>query len=143
MTNDGAFRVIAAKTTAMVHGVLRVQQPTEKTRSALAELLTGVVLIRETMAPQLRVQGLLKQSGLTGAIVADSHPSGDTRGLAGFGAARDFEMKSAVLQMVRTLNDGRLQQGVVQVPDSGDVSEALMTYMQVSEQVTTMIAVGT
>jgi molecular chaperone Hsp33 len=52
-------------------------------------------------------------------------------------------MKDALLQMVRTLQDGRVQQGVVAVPDGGDVSSGLMTYMQESEQITTMIVVGT
>jgi molecular chaperone Hsp33 len=43
---------------------------------------------------------------------------------------------------MRTLHDGTLQQGIVEVPEGG-ISEALMTYMQVSEQVITMVSVGT
>jgi molecular chaperone Hsp33 len=43
---------------------------------------------------------------------------------------------------MRTLHDGRLHQGVVEVP-RGSISDAIMAYMQISEQVTTMVAVGT
>jgi molecular chaperone Hsp33 len=43
---------------------------------------------------------------------------------------------------MRTLQDGRLHQGVVEVPEGG-ISEALMAYMASSEEVTTMISVGT
>jgi molecular chaperone Hsp33 len=48
-----------------------------------------------------------------------------------------------LLQVARTLHNGELHQGVVNVPKSGDVSSALMAYMQDSEQTVTMIAVGT
>ena len=47
-----------------------------------------------------------------------------------------------MLRLMRTLHDGRLQQGVVEVPEGG-ISDALMQYMLVSEQVTTMVAVST
>jgi molecular chaperone Hsp33 len=49
----------------------------------------------------------------------------------------------AVLQLMRTLPSGRISQGIVQVPESGSISEALMVYMQVSEQVVSMLALAT
>jgi molecular chaperone Hsp33 len=49
----------------------------------------------------------------------------------------------AVIQMMRTLPNGRINQGVVSVPEHGGVSHALMAYMQTSEQVFSMVAVGT
>ena len=50
--------------------------------------------------------------------------------------------KGASLQMMRTLFSGQIHQGIVAVPSSGSVSSALMQYMQDSEQVLSVIAVG-
>lgn len=144
MTDDGAFRVITARTTHTVRGVLDAQGATGRTARYFADLLTGVVLLRLTMAPQLRVQGILRGRGASGTIVADSHPTGRTRGLVSQPAGSDPLTlgPGSMLRLMRTLHDGRLQQGIVEVPDGG-ISEALMTYMQVSEQVITMVSVGT
>jgi molecular chaperone Hsp33 len=144
MTDDGTFRVVTARTTETVRGALAAQGATGQTARAFADLLTGVVLLRLTMAPQLRVQGILRGSGRTGTLVADSHPTGRTRGLVSQepGSERLELGPGSILRLMRTLHDGRLHQGIVEVPDSG-ISEALMAYMQVSEQVTTMISVGT
>ncbi len=142
MTNDGAFRVVTVRATDTVAGVLQAQDASGETARHLGDLVTGAVLIRETMSPALRVQGILKQRKGNGYLLGDSHPSGSTRGLVG-GAHSEFEMNDALLRVVRTLQDGRIQQGVVAVPDGGDVSKGLMTYMQESEQITTMIVVGT
>jgi molecular chaperone Hsp33 len=145
MTDDGTFRVITARTTRTVRGAIAAQEVSGPIAQTLGDLLTGVVLVRETMAPQLRVQGILRGSGKSGTLVADSHPTGKTRGLATrpkSGESVDLR-RGSVLQLMRTLHDGRLHQGIVEVPESGGISGALMTYMQVSEQVTTMVAVGT
>jgi molecular chaperone Hsp33 len=144
MTDDGAFRVITARTTHTVKGVLAAQTASGRTARYFADLITGVVLLRLTMAPQLRVQGILRGSSSTGTLVADSHPTGRTRGLVSQRAsANPLEIgPGSILRLMRTLHDGRLQQGIVEVPDGG-ISEALMTYMQVSEQVITMVSVGT
>jgi molecular chaperone Hsp33 len=48
----------------------------------------------------------------------------------------------ALLSMMRTMPTGDLHRGVVQIPDSGLVSDGLMAYMQTSEQVVSMISVG-
>jgi molecular chaperone Hsp33 len=145
MTDDGTFRVITARTTDTVRGALAAQDVQGAAARALGDLLTGVVLVRETMAPQLRVQGILRGADRTGTLVADSHPTGCTRGLASPSRSGDELTlgEGSVLQLMRTLHDGRLHQGIVEVPRHGGISEALMTYMQVSEQVTTMVAVGT
>lgn len=143
MTDDGTFRVITARTTETIRGALNAQRATGTAAHQLADLLTGVVLVRETMAPQLRVQGILRGAEATGTVLADSHPTGRTRGLVSR-AESGFKLGSgAVLQLMRTLHDGRLHQGIVEVPEHGGISEALMVYMQVSEQVTTMVSVGT
>lgn len=145
MTDDGAFRVIAALTTETVRTVVHLQTLHGATARHIGDLVTGTILVRETMAPQLRVQGLLRGSGDRGSMVADSHPDGTTRALAHLSAGQgQIEVGlGATLQMMRTLHTGRLHQGIVELPDNGGLSEALMTYMQISEQVTCVVAVGT
>jgi molecular chaperone Hsp33 len=143
MTNDGSFRVVVAKTTDTVRGAIAAQGATGETAKAFAELITGVVLLRITMAPQLRVQGILRGSSGTGTLVADSHPSGRTRGLVTLsnGSERVDLGEGSHLRLMRTLYDGSLQQGITEVP-GGSVAAGLMTYLQSSEQVSSMIAVG-
>jgi molecular chaperone Hsp33 len=143
MTDDGTFRVVTAQTTQTVRGALAAQGATGDTAFHFANLLTGVVLLRLTMAPQLRVQAILRGSGSTGTLVADSHPTGRTRGLVTVkNAGEAVELgPGSLLRLMRTLHDGSLQEGIVEVP-SGGIAPALMTYLQVSEQVKTMIAVG-
>lgn len=145
ITDDGAFRVIVARTTDTVQQVLTAQGAQGSTGRHLGDLVTGSVLFRETMAPNLRVQGILKGSGGSGSLVADSHPSGKTRGLVQLhDSATEIALgPGAIMQMMRTLPDGKINQGFVAVPDSGGISRALMEYMQTSEQVVSMLAMGT
>ena len=143
MTNDGTFRVVTLDGTKTAQAVCRAQGVRGKTARHLSELVLGSALIRETMSPQLRVQGILRGSEGKGYLLGDSHPSGNSRGL--FSRKQDdqeFDLEGSVLQMVRTLHDGRVQQGMVQVSSGSDISRALMTYMQDSEQIVTMIVVG-
>lgn len=147
ITDDGAFRVIVARTTDTVQQVLEAQGAQGATGRHLGDLVTGSVLFRETMAPNLRVQGILKGSGGSGSLVADSHPSGKTRGLVQLtsGSSEIVIGPGAMMQMMRTLPNGKINQGFVEVPDSGNgsISRALMEYMQASEQVVSMLAMGT
>jgi molecular chaperone Hsp33 len=143
ITDDGCFRVIAARTTDTVRGAIAAQEATGPAARALAELITGAILVREAMAPRLRVQGVLKL-GAGGSLIADSHPDGTSRGLVQLGG-RTFDWKGgALLQMMRTLPSGAIHQGVVEAPAqaqaNGRVSAALMAYMQESEQIVTTIA---
>jgi molecular chaperone Hsp33 len=146
ITDDGAFRVIVARTTDTVQHVLEAQGAQGQTAMHLGDLVTGSVLFRETMAPNLRVQGILKGSGGTGSIVADSHPSGKTRGLVQLsqGSSEIAIGPGAIMQMMRTLPSGKINQGFVEVPDGkASISRAMMEYMQTSEQVVSMLAMGT
>jgi len=145
ITDDGAFRVIVARTTDTVQSVLKAQGALGAMGRHLGDLVTGSVLFRETMAPNLRVQGILKGKGGSGSLVADSHPSGKTRGLIQLasGATEVQIGAGAIMQMMRTLPDGKINQGFVEVPDTGGISRALMEYMQTSEQVVSMLAMGT
>lgn len=144
MTDDGAFRVITARTSETVRGTMTAQGADGNMARTLGELVTGAILYRETMAPQLRVQAVLKGSGGSGSLVADSHPSGRTRGLVQLKPGRELELeKGAVIQMMRTMASGRIAQGLVELPVGGGISQALMSYMQTSEQVVSMVAVST
>jgi molecular chaperone Hsp33 len=145
ITDDGAFRVIAARTTETVRRAVEAQSARGNTARYFGDLITGAILFRETMAPQLRVQGVLKGAFGSGSLVADSHPSGKTRGLIQLSKDKDEIAigNGAIIQMMRTMPNGRIVQGVVEVPTEGGISRALMAYMQVSEQVVSMAAVGT
>jgi molecular chaperone Hsp33 len=145
ITDDGAFRVITARTTQTVRGAVEAQGVAGVTARHFGDLLTASILFRETMAPNLRVQGIIKGSNGSGSVIADSHPSGQTRGLIQLkGKAKEIELgNGAVLQLMRSLPNGRINQGIVEVPKDGGISHSFMAYLQTSEQVVSMIAVGT
>jgi molecular chaperone Hsp33 len=143
ITDDGSFRVITVSSLTTVRAAAAAQGATGATAAHLADLLTGTVLVRETMAPQLRVQGILKGAGGRGSLVADSRPGGATRGLMQLPEGGDFALGAgALLQMMRSLPNGAIHQGIVDVSGAGGLSAALMLYMQESEQVVSVIAVG-
>jgi molecular chaperone Hsp33 len=77
-------------------------------------------------------------------LVADAHPDGATRALVQRPSTPSTVRiaEGDVLQVARTLHNGALQQGTVAVSAEGGVSEALMQYMQLSEQIFTVCAVG-
>jgi molecular chaperone Hsp33 len=143
ITDDDNFRVITAATTQTVSGALAAQKVQGVTARHFGELLTGTILIRETMSPAHRVQGLLKAPG-RGSLVADAHPDGLTRGLVQLADGIDtFGLTDgSVLQMMRSMANGRVHRSVVKAPSDGGVSTALMTYMQESEQIVSVIATG-
>jgi molecular chaperone Hsp33 len=154
ITEDGAFRVIAARTTETVRGAIAAQGARGANARRFGELLTGAVLLREAMAPRLRVQVILKGAG-KGSLVADSHPDGTSRGLVNVGGKARWGSPhpsadapevslgpGALLQVMRSLPNGSLHQGVVSVPEAGGISGALMQYMQDSEQVVSTLAVA-
>ncbi len=144
MDDDGSFRVIAATTTETVRGAAKAQRVRGTTASYFGEILTGAALIRETMAPQMRVQSILRGADNSGTMVADSHPDGSTRGLVQ-GSARDRGLvfgAGARFQMMRTMRNGGIQQGIVEY-HGGGFSSVLMEYLQNSEQISSVIAVAT
>lgn len=146
MTNDGAFRVMVARTTGTVREAIAKQSVAGSNAKHFGDLLTATVLFRETMAPQLRVQGVLRGSREMGTFVADSRAGGLTRGLVQRKAGvEDVRVGGggSLLQMMRTLQDGSINRGIVEVPEGGSITVAMMEYMQTSEQVDTMLAVGT
>lgn len=144
VTHDGSFRVVAASTTEMVRDAVKAQGVSGPTARTFAEVLTGAVLIRESMAPDLRLQVILQGDDQRSRLIADTHPDGMTRGLVQLArGASGFTMaKECVLQVHRTMHNGALHQGVVGVAEGGTVSSAFMGYMQDSEQIVTMISLG-
>ena len=145
ITADTGFRVFAARTTRTVRGVLGAQKLGPGLGQTLGELLSASVLLRTAMAPGLRVQCILRGANGQGTLIADSHPSGATRGLSQLpspGAELRLE-QGAVLQAMRTLHDGRIHQGLVEVPSGGGIDQAFMAYLQQSEQTVSMAGLAT
>ena len=143
MTDDGAFRVIAARTTATVRDAVRSQSPTGRNIESFGDLLTSAILYRETMAPTLRVQMLLGGKDGSGRLLADSHPSGANRGLVEVPEGKELDLTGARLQVMRSLPGGKLHQGIIEVPEGGAIGEAFMGYMQTSEQITSVVGLAT
>jgi molecular chaperone Hsp33 len=146
ITDDGAFRVVTVDTTATVRGAIAAQkvEAPDLVRT-FSDLLTGAVLVRESMAPDNRLQAILQGDDPRSRMVADTHPDGATRGLLQLPAnVRQMPIgERGMLQIARTLHNGSLHQGVVQVPPGAlTISPAFMAYMQESEQVVTVISVG-
>ena len=143
MTDDGAFRVVTARMTDTVEKALTTQNAWGENGRFLGELLVGSELVRETMAPNHRVQGLFRTRDRRGQLVADAHPDGGTRGLlARKDGLQDITLEGGTLEMMRTLYNGEVHRGVVRIPPQGGLSEALMTYMASSEQTASMVAVA-
>jgi molecular chaperone Hsp33 len=144
MTDDGAFRAIALRATATAQAVIDAQKAVGFSARLLGELVAGTILVRETMAPKYRVQGIVSGSNGEMLLEADSYPDGGTRGLLRIPKGEsDLSWRHLhKLQIMRTLATGEPQQGLVEVPAAGDMSQALMTYMIYSEQVASMLAVG-
>ncbi|HEX4448336.1 MAG TPA: Hsp33 family molecular chaperone HslO [Polyangiaceae bacterium] len=143
VTDDGAFRVITVRTTDIVRRMLATGSLWGPEAVQLADLVTGTILVRETMAPTHRVQGLLRSADASCLWVGDSDPDGGARGLL---TRKDKKaaasIKGGTLEVVRTLNNGELHRGMVQVPVGSTMSQALMAYLQESEQVVSMLAIG-
>ncbi len=144
LTADDSFRVMTTDMSTTARELARSQGATGEEARLLGELAVGTVLFRETMAPTLRVQGIVKTADERGQLIADSHPSGDTRGLVQR-SPEEEELSlgpGSTLRMMRTLPDGRINQGIVTIPEGGGISAGLMAYMATSEQIVTMIGVG-
>lgn len=142
MTDDGAFRVMTIRSTDTVREACGAQEVHGVPATQLSEVMTGAVLVRETMAPPNRVQVLLRDSQGS-QIVGDSFPEGRTRGLA---RVQDdvmgvFVAEDTHVQVARSLPGRAPHQGVVQLGSEGGIDQALMSYFRESEQVATMTAV--
>ncbi len=141
VTHDGAFRVIALRTTDTCRECILTQRAAGDDARHLADVVTGTILVRLTMAPTLRVQGVVRSAGGRANVLGDSHPDGSTRGLLQRPEGARISLgRGALMQMMRTLPTGAVHKGVVEVPD-GSVSGALMGYLSSSEQITSVAMV--
>jgi molecular chaperone Hsp33 len=82
ITDDGAFRVVSARTTETVREAIARQGCKGEIAQAFAELLTASILVRELMAPGYRLQAIVSAQATRARLVADALPGGLTRGLA-------------------------------------------------------------
>src|SRR5262249_17946838 len=107
MTADASFRVITALTTETVRAATAAPSVSGLTAQRRGELITGAILVREAMAPSLRVQVIVKGSSGRGSLIADAHPDGGTRGLVNVARGRDVEIgPGSLLQVMCTLASG-------------------------------------
>ncbi|MSP24524.1 MAG: Hsp33 family molecular chaperone HslO [Myxococcales bacterium] len=144
ITDDDNFRVVVAVTTNTVRGAVAAQEPSGTAAGHFADLITGTVLVRETMSPAYRVQTILKGAGGRGTLIADAHPDGMTRGIVRLGARADIDLSAgSTLQVMRNVASGKIFRSLVEPPANGTVADALMAYLQNSEQVVSVIAAGT
>ncbi len=142
MTDDGSFRVIVANTSDTCREVCRRQKVHGETASLLSQLITGTVLVRETMAPWLRAQAIAVGSEREGRLIADAYPDGSNRGLVQRNESGTFNFGGgALLQVMRGLTNGKTHEGIIDMEGVKDISEALMNYMQHSEQINCVINV--
>lgn len=142
LTDDGSFRVIAIRSTDTAQGAIHAQKASGAVAQQFGELITGAVLVRETMSPEQRVQVVLKGAGGGGSLVADAQPGGLTRGLVQTRGEPFTLGEDSMLQVVRSLAQGQLHQGVVLANGDSGVSGALTSYMLSSEQIVTAVGVS-
>jgi molecular chaperone Hsp33 len=143
MTDDGAFRVITVRTTDTVRRMLAAQSLWGAEAVHLADVVTGAILVRETMAPSHRLQVLLRSADGSHLWIGESHPDGGARGmLTRKDKPASGPIQLGTLEVVRTLHNGELHRGVVQVPLGGSMSQALMVYLQESEQVLSTVSIA-
>jgi molecular chaperone Hsp33 len=144
MTDDGAFRVITVEATDTVRAILRAQKVPANMARLFGELVIGAILIRETLSPDLRIQSILQGDDGRSRMVTDAQADGTTRGLLQLPPSITSVAlgTKSCLQVARTLHNGALHQGVVSINETLGISGALMSYLQTSEQIVSMIAVG-
>jgi molecular chaperone Hsp33 len=143
VTREGTFRVVAVDASDAAATIVEAQHATGNAARLLGELVVGSVLFRETMSPDLRVQVILKPTQGKTYALGDTIGGGSVRGLLRIEPNASFELgPDACIQVMRTLHDGRIAQGIVHAPADGGVAGALMAYMQQSEQVDSMVAIG-
>src|SRR5687768_8058311 len=124
VTEDGAFRVVTVRTTHTVQAAIDAQKVRGATAESLGDLITGSILVRLTMAPDLRVQGLVRGANGKGTIVADCHPDGGCRALVRETAGPIQVGPGSLVQVMRSLPNGTTHQGVVELPNEHGISGA-------------------
>jgi molecular chaperone Hsp33 len=119
MTQDGQFRVIAV---------------------SMADTCAEAAR-RQHSPPGNRVQIIIKDpSGHR--LVADSLPDGKNRSIVNPGRPGDSRIAATgLLQVHYTLRSGELHQGIVALQENDTVSQAIMRYLQESEQIAAFVSI--
>ncbi|MBT8492790.1 MAG: Hsp33 family molecular chaperone HslO, partial [Deltaproteobacteria bacterium] len=132
MTQDGSFRIIATTVDRTARAIATAQRADDLQARALTELLMAAILVRETSAPDKRVQVTLL-SPSNGSLVAESRPDGSCRGFINPGHEAP-NPEQTLFQVAYHRRDGNLHQSTVAVDPSIEVADALMLYLQSSVQ---------
>ncbi len=140
LTDDECFRVVVFFGDETARRAVLAQRVEGAVAERLAEVVLATALVRETMAPGHRVQGILAYRAAKLSFVGDSHPDGTARGLVQGAPGPRLPDEAPLFQIMRTLQNGELHQGIVEL-SGGGVRDGLMQYMQRSEQVTTLVDV--
>ena len=80
MTNDGSFRILAARSTEATREACRTQSAYGEVADLFSRLLTGTALYQLAQSPIERVQCSVMHDGLVGRITADVWPGPALRG---------------------------------------------------------------
>lgn len=142
ISEEQSLRGAAIVCTRMVREIIERQPAVEVPVRIFGELIAGTLLVRQTMAPDLRVQATLRRRH-GGSVFVDSFPDGSTRGLCTVPRGSNFELGSdTLLQVSRVLENGELQTGTIATTADKGVSASLATYMVRSEQITSAVRLG-
>jgi len=144
MTDDGAFRVMALQATQTVRKVCEAQSAHPVALEVFGDAVMGAVLIRETMAPMLRVELLLRDA-LGNQLVGDAWPDGQTRGLLTVAdEILGFRLgEGSLMQVVRVMPRGSQHEGIIEPREDAGMAGALQDYFLNSEQVESMVGLAT
>ncbi len=142
ISEDGSFRLLIASTTDTAADILTRQGAHAGGRALLADLVSGTVLLRLTMSPDYRLQGILQRDGL-GSMVVDSLPDGTTRGLLRLPLDVEFPLGPPTRFSVhRQLFGGKLHQGIVEASENQALSDVLTGYLHRSEQIHSVVGLA-
>jgi molecular chaperone Hsp33 len=137
LTSDRHIRFSALDASPLWDGVRRGHPHLEAEACAtLVELLAGALLLQARTFFSERLQLLLRTSGRARAVVADSWPAGDIRGMLdpGPGDSGPWIQGPGTLQVMRSVPSGQPYIGTLELVE-GPIQTQLEAYLQQSEQV--------
>lgn len=138
MTAEGSFRLIAVSLRSTVREIAAAQEASGPASEQLAELVAASILLRETSAPDKRVQ--LTMTPCDGpSLFAESRPDGACRGIVN--PPTDSDLTFTLFQVAYHRKDGSLHQSTVEVDSNATIAESLMRYLQESSQIVATVDV--
>jgi len=137
LTADRQVRFSALDASPLWDGVRRGHPHLEAEACAvLVEVLAAALLLQARNFFSERLQLLVKTPGRTRAVVADSWPDGDIRGVLdpGPGSAGPWFQAPGILQVMRSRPDGQPYIGTLELVE-GPIQTQIEAYLLNSEQV--------